>query len=129
MTQSGILMNKNVIAVNQDPLMVSITRDVKNLDEGYQVWSGPLADGSTVILVLNTLRKANEVLINLRKTKAPVHQQYSAHDLWTDVVEDFGTEFSKVIPAGGTYMAKLVPILFSTNVSENESFVHGEADL
>jgi alpha-galactosidase len=60
-----ILTNKAVIAINKDPLRKSIIRHVNNVNQVFQVWTGPLANGATVLVVLNTRKTDNDIYVDL----------------------------------------------------------------
>lgn len=79
---ASILMNKQVIAIDQDPLGHQADRI---LQEGpIQVWSRPLADGSTALAIFNTGEDPN----TLRGIALPLRQlgftrPPQATDVWT----------------------------------------------
>jgi alpha-galactosidase len=65
---AAILMNKQVIAIDQDPLG---KQGERILQEGpIQVWSRPLADGSVAVAIFNT----GEDLAELRTISIPWQQ-------------------------------------------------------
>jgi alpha-galactosidase len=49
----SILMNKEVIAINKDPLFIAADRVLNDNVTLMQVWSRPLANGDVVLVVLN----------------------------------------------------------------------------
>ncbi|KAG7088062.1 hypothetical protein E1B28_012094 [Marasmius oreades] len=60
----SILKNERVIAINQDPLGKSINFKRRYTNDN-DVWAGPLADGSTVVLVINLQASSRSVTFNL----------------------------------------------------------------
>lgn len=60
----NILKNERIIALNQDPLGKSIvfTRRYTN---DHDVWAGPLADGSTVAVIINWQNVSRSLTFNL----------------------------------------------------------------
>ncbi|KAG7445709.1 glycoside hydrolase family 27 protein [Guyanagaster necrorhizus] len=57
----GILLNERIIALNQDPLGKSISFRRRYAND-HDVWSGPLSDGSTVVVVINFQTNATRSL-------------------------------------------------------------------
>jgi alpha-galactosidase len=105
----GILTNKEILAVNQDPVVGKsispfrwgINPDwTSNSTHPAQYWSGPTQSG-TVFMLLNTLNTPSTLSFNL--TESPfirAGRQYSVRDLWAHT--DNGT-------AVRTFTAKNVP--------------------
>ncbi|CAA7262876.1 unnamed protein product [Cyclocybe aegerita] len=60
----NILKNTRIIAVNQDPLGKSVSFKRRYTND-HDVWSGPLADGSTVAVVINWQNSARSLTFNL----------------------------------------------------------------
>lgn len=91
-----ILTNKEVIKVNQDPILRSVSR-IKNVD-GIQVWAGPVSDALKVVLVLNTMATTRTIPLTIedfgiKRSK----KHYDLVDLWggrnKTVSSFFGREF------------------------------------
>lgn len=88
----GILKNREILAINQDPVEGSsispfrwgINPDwTSNSTYPAQYWSGPSQNG-TVFMLLNTLSEPSDLFFNL--TESPwirAGRQYSVRDLWT----------------------------------------------
>ncbi|KAF7798480.1 hypothetical protein EIP86_009701 [Pleurotus ostreatoroseus] len=88
----GILTNKEILAINQDPVQGTsispfrwgINPDwTSNSTHPAQYWSGPSENG-TVFMLLNTLDEPATMFFNL--TESPwirAGRQYSVRDLWT----------------------------------------------
>jgi alpha-galactosidase len=60
----AILSNPRIIALNQDSLGASIGFKRRYAND-HDVWSGPLADGSTVALIINWQNSARSLTFNL----------------------------------------------------------------
>jgi alpha-galactosidase len=104
-----ILLNKDVIAVDQDPLGVQGTI-VQASPSELQVWVKPLADGSRAVLLFNrasvpTSMTADWGRVGLGTKKARVR------DLWahTDsaIVE---SRYAAIVPSHGVVMLRVWPI-------------------
>jgi alpha-galactosidase len=80
-----ILTNRDVIAVNQDPLGRQARRAIK--DRHLEVWKKPLADGRVALGLLNRGPQADEV--RLKWTDVALKPSWRVRDLWTK--EDLGT--------------------------------------
>ncbi|EIN08646.1 glycoside hydrolase [Punctularia strigosozonata HHB-11173 SS5] len=80
----GILKNKEIIAINQDPVVgESISPFSISSDYPPQYWSGDSQNG-TVFMLLNTLNETADMSFNL--TESPwirAGRKYSVRDLWT----------------------------------------------
>ncbi|KAF8885702.1 glycoside hydrolase family 27 protein [Gymnopilus junonius] len=59
-----ILKNRRLIAVNQDPLGASIAFKRRYTND-HDVWAGPLADGSTVAIIINWQNASKSVTFDL----------------------------------------------------------------
>jgi alpha-galactosidase len=80
-----ILTNREVIAVNQDPLGRQARRAIK--DRHLEVWKKPLADGRVALGLLNRGPQADEV--RLKWTDVALKPAWRVRDVWTR--EDLGT--------------------------------------
>jgi alpha-galactosidase len=103
-----ILTNKEVIAVDQDPLGLEGRRVKKTGD--LEVWSRQLADGSRAVALLN--RSAVEQPIQALWTDLgyPEHASAAVRDLWAhrDLGKSTGS-FSANVPAHGVVMVRVTP--------------------
>jgi alpha-galactosidase len=103
-----ILLNKEVIAVNQDPLG---KQGVKVRDYGdLEVWSKVLKDGSRAVVLFN--RSDREVNIGVLWTEIgyPDHLKARIRDLWQK--KDLGLSsgaYATNVPSHGVVMLKIVP--------------------
>jgi len=103
-----ILTNKEVIAIDQDPLGRE-GRRVKGA-RGLEVWARQLADGGRAVALLN--RTAAEANISVAWTDLgyPDHLSAKVRDLWAmkDLGEKSGS-FSAAVPSHGVVMVTVKP--------------------
>ncbi len=80
-----ILVNKELIAVNQDPLG---KQGFKIYDEGnFEIWQKPLSNGDIAVCFLNLENKSKEFKINWRKIKIKNFSgTYKIKDLWKKAI-------------------------------------------
>ncbi|KAG0143324.1 hypothetical protein CROQUDRAFT_661389 [Cronartium quercuum f. sp. fusiforme G11] len=83
--------NKEVIAINQDPLGASIRLNRRYTDQ-IDVWSGPLKDGSLVVAIINFLEYTHEVNFNLADVGLA---SASIRDIWASY--DYGQRNTSII--------------------------------
>jgi alpha-galactosidase len=75
-----ILTNKEVIAVDQDPLGREGERVAKDGD--LEVWAKQLKDGSRAVILLNRGESQQEITVNWQELGYPEHLAASVRDLW-----------------------------------------------
>ncbi|MCI6278673.1 MAG: glycoside hydrolase family 27 protein [Bacteroidales bacterium] len=73
-----ILLNKEVIAIDQDPLGKAAERVVKTDD--YQVFLRPLSGDRYAIAILNTSDKARNISVSFKDLSLP--NRYKVRDVW-----------------------------------------------
>jgi alpha-galactosidase len=93
-----ILTNKDVIAVNQDPLGRQGRRAWKDGD--LEVWSKPLAGGARAVILFNRGESEREITANWSDLYYPDDLSASVRDLWEK--KDLGK-------ASGKFSAKVAP--------------------
>ncbi|KAG9099716.1 hypothetical protein FS749_000578 [Ceratobasidium sp. UAMH 11750] len=99
-----ILKNPRLIAVNQDSLGKSISLQRRYATD-KDVWSGPLADGSTVVIVINWQNSARTMTFNLADIGA---SSASAVDLWSgSSLGTITTSYAANVAAHGCSALKL----------------------
>ncbi len=101
-----ILRNEDVIGFNQDGLGVSAALKRRWSDQGYEVWSGPLEGGRTVVAVINWRGEEREIALDL----PDVGLQFAGglRDVWAgESVEDVKTKYTAVVAAHGTLLVEL----------------------
>jgi len=104
-----ILTNSELIAVNQDPLGVQGAKVFSTGPDGLEVWAAPMADGSTVILLLN--RSPNTELITADFRVAGVGGEIAqVRNLWThqDIGQSQGS-FSAEVPSHDVVVVRVTP--------------------
>ncbi len=103
-----ILLNKEVIAIDQDALGQQGRRILKNGDS--EVWSKQLADGGRAVVLLN--RSAAPATIDVRQTDIgyPAGLAATVRDLWS-AKESSGQigSYSAQVPSHGVVMVKVKP--------------------
>ena len=103
-----ILTNKEVIAVNQDPLGM---QGVKVKDNGdLEVWVKQLGDGSRAIVLFNRSEATAKMTVTWNEIGYPAHLKAEVRDLWRK--KDMGTfsgNYSDEVPSHGVVMIKVEP--------------------
>ena len=75
------LKNKEIIALNQDPLGLQAKRYVNNGDQ--QIFAKPLADGSWAVALLNRSGQTATMTLNLHQDLDLPWKKTLVRDLWT----------------------------------------------
>lgn len=103
-----ILTNREVIAVNQDPLGRAGERVSKNGD--VEVWSRQLADGGRAVALLNRGAAGKTISVSFPAIGYPEHFSANVRDLWAhkDLEKTTGS-FSASVPSHGVVMVKITP--------------------
>ena len=103
-----ILTNKEVIAIDQDPLGRQGERVAKNGDQ--EVWVKQLKDGSRAVILLNRGATEQQVSANWEDLGYPKAISASVRDLWQH--KDMGKmtgKFSTPVPSHGVVMVTVKP--------------------
>lgn len=92
----NVLLNKEVIAVDQDPAGVEGTLVMQG--HGWNVWARPLTDGGEAIVLFNRSTDPQRVTFDARSIDWTVSTRFKVRDLWkhTDLPVSTGT-FSAVV--------------------------------
>ncbi|WP_152396611.1 NPCBM/NEW2 domain-containing protein [Paenibacillus guangzhouensis] len=102
-----ILLNKEVIAIDQDPAGV---QGSKIRDDGdYEVWVKPLSNGDKAVLFFNRSQAATSMSLNIDELglkKAPV---YIVRDLWEHSESAATNTISADVPSHGAVMFRVQP--------------------
>lgn len=104
----SILENKDVIAIDQDPLGIQGHR-VKR-ENGLEVWSKQLADGGRAVVLLN--RSAAEAPIGVEWTDIgyPNHLSAKVKDLWSGkTTSDQRGGYTAQVPSHAVVMIRVTP--------------------
>jgi len=103
-----ILLNKEAIAVNQDPLG---KQGVKVRDDGdAEVWSRQLQDGSRAVVLFNRAKMPQNIGMMWTEIGYPLSLTAKVRDVWAN--KDMGTftgGYSADIPPHGVALLKVVP--------------------
>jgi len=103
-----ILTNKEVIAVNQDPLG---KQGVKVRDDGdLEVWMKQLSDGSRAVVLFNRSDYPTSMTVNWNEIGYPAHLKAKVRDLWKkkEMGKHLG-KYSVEVPSHGVVMIKVEP--------------------
>lgn len=103
-----ILLNKEVIAVDQDPLGRQ-GRRVR--DEGdLEVWARPLADGGRAVLLFNRSEKAAEIAIDWAELDYPRTLKAEVRDLWAHKsLGRIKRRYAAIVEPHGVVMLRVTP--------------------
>ncbi len=103
-----ILTNREVIAVNQDPLGDQAHRVGKDGD--LEVWAKQLQDGSRAVVLLNRDSKERELTVSWENLGYPGHLNARVRDLWRACdLGEFRNRFSAVVGAHAVVMVRITP--------------------
>lgn len=103
-----ILLNKEVIAVDQDPLGIQGRRVRKQGD--LEVWSKQLADGGRAVALVNRGAGAAKITASWEDVGYPASLAASVRDLWA--AKDQGrhtANYAAEVPSHGVVMLKVLP--------------------
>ena len=103
-----VLTNKEVIAVNQDPLGRQGRRVWKNGD--LEVWSKPLAGGARAVILFNRGDSDKEIAANWTDLYYPNNLSATVRDLWQKKdLGKFTGKFSATVASHGVVMVTIRP--------------------
>ncbi len=101
-----ILTNKEVIAIDQDPLGKQAKRVAKNGD--LEVWARPLSDGGYAVGLFN--RGASSAKVSANWSDVGAAGQMRVRDLWAHADRGkVADQFSADVPSHGVVLIKAVP--------------------
>jgi alpha-galactosidase len=103
-----ILMNRELIAVDQDALGVA-GHKIRTA-ENAEVWARPLADGSRAVALLNRGTAPVSIAVSWTDLGYPEHVEAAVRDLWAhqDKGKAHGT-FAAEVPGHGVVVLKITP--------------------
>ncbi|HEY8598633.1 MAG TPA: S-layer homology domain-containing protein [Thermomicrobiales bacterium] len=103
-TASGILLNREVIAVDQDPLGMQGTR-IRDIG-GLQVWTKPLLGGDRAVVLFNTTDVTASIGVNWAELGLAGSQH--VRDLWDAAdLGGFADGYATSVPAHGVVMVRV----------------------
>ncbi len=103
-----ILMNREVIAVDQDPLGLQGRRVKRERD--LEIWVKQLSDGGRAVVLFNRSAKDSQMSVSWREIGYPEHLTAFVRDLWGK--RDLGKlsgSFSAPVPSHGVVMVTVKP--------------------
>jgi len=103
-----ILTNKEVIAVDQDPLGMQGRRVRKNGDS--EVWAKQMEDGGRAVVLLNRGASDAEISVSWEDLGYPAHLSAAVRDLWAK--KDLGKStatFTAKVPSHAVVMLRVIP--------------------
>jgi len=104
----AILLNKAVIAVNQDPLGVQ-GRRVRD-DGDLEVWSKPLADGGRAVILFNRGADTRSIAVDWTELGYPAGLKAEVRDLWThETLGKMKGRFAAPVASHGVVMVRIAP--------------------
>jgi alpha-galactosidase len=101
-----IITNKEVIAVNQDPL--GRQGEKVRGDGDFEVWSKELQDGTRAVVLFNRSDSEAKFGFDWREIGLPQNLEFTVRDLWQK--KDIGKykgSFSATVPSHGVIMVKV----------------------
>jgi len=101
-----ILTNREVIAVDQDPLG---KQGFRVTQEGpFEVWMKPMADGSKVVGLFNRQRTIEQMAVTF--SQIGISGEASVRDLWLKRgLGRFKDKYSAYVPAHGVVLIRVKP--------------------
>lgn len=103
-----ILLNKEVIAVDQDPMGIQGHRVKK--DGQLEVWSKQMADGGRAVILLNRGPSAASISADWSDIGYPSNVRAKVRDLWAKKdVGSFAGTYSAQVPSHGVVMVRVIP--------------------
>jgi alpha-galactosidase len=103
-----ILTNKEVIAVNQDPLGKQGRRVHKDGD--LEVWAKQMQDGGRAVILLNRGTDEKEIGVSWQEIGYPSHLSAAVRDLWQGKdLGSFKEKFAASVPSHTVVMVRVNP--------------------
>ena len=102
----AILLNRDVIAVDQDPLGVQGHRE--RADGETEVWVKPLADGARAVALLNRSEEPARIAVNWREIGLKPSAA-SVRDLWAGKSSRSALQYMTMVPPHGVVMLRVTP--------------------
>ena len=103
-----ILANKDVIAVDQDPLGIEAARVAKDGD--YEVWARPIKGGGRAVVLLNRSTRPHDITVTWEELNYPDGLRAAVYDLWAhkDLPQTQGA-FTSSVEGHGIVMVTIKP--------------------
>jgi alpha-galactosidase len=107
-TTLSILLNKNVVAVDQDPLGKQGTE--VSSSGGLDVLAKPLAGGAAAVLLFNENAAAATISTTAAAAGLPAASSYTLSDLWANTTSSTTGPISASVPGHGVVMYRVTPV-------------------
>lgn len=101
-----ILMNKDAIAIDQDPLGVQGKRIRKDADT--EVWTKPLANGDTAVLLFNRGDSEKEISASFKELGLKGRDKITAWELWDKTEKTMEGAVGARVPSHGAALMRLL---------------------
>jgi alpha-galactosidase len=102
----SVISNKDVVAFNQDSLGKSASLRRRWSEEQYDVWSGPLSGGRTVVALVNWADEAREITLNF--PDVGLQSAGTLKDIWkSKTVKNVKTSYTSSVEAHGVILLEL----------------------
>jgi alpha-galactosidase len=103
-----ILTNKEVIAIDQDPLGREGRRVGKEGD--LEVWAKQMQDGSRAVILFNRGASGQAIAVSWEQIGYPAHLSATVRDLWAHKeLGKFTGKFSAPVESHGVVMVRIMP--------------------
>jgi alpha-galactosidase len=109
------LSNKDLIAVDQDPLAEQAA--LVSRDSHFDVLSRSLANGDRLVTILNTGENTASTEVSLEKLGLDSNCQYRARDLWTGAVSAIKKSVDVTLDSHATSVHRITPPRGCTSVT------------
>jgi alpha-galactosidase len=103
-----MLENRQVIAVDQDPLGIQGT--VVKQEGSGQVWSKPLSGERAAVALLNRAAVALQITTTASQAGLRSAAHYTVHDLWVGTTERTTGEISAMVPPDSVVLYRVTPV-------------------
>ena len=109
------LSNKDMIAVDQDPLAEQAA--LVSRDSQFDVLSRSLANGDRLVTVLNTGKATASTKVSLEKLGLDSNCNYRSRDLWTGVVSTIQKSIDVTLDSHATSVHRITPPQGCTSIT------------
>ena len=103
----AMLENRQVIAVDQDPLGIQGT--VVQQEGAGQVWSKPLAGGAAAVALLNRGSESLSISTDASRVGLPSAPGYTVRDLWAGTTATSTGAITAVVPPDSAVLYRVTP--------------------
>ena len=104
----AILTNRDVIAIDQDPLGAQATR--VSHSAGADVWTKPLANGDRAVMLLNRGRAPLDIATTARAAGLPNAGAYAVRDLWAHTTSESAGTIAASVPGHSAMLYRVAPL-------------------